>query len=383
VENFKAIRDSGTVEFGNVTAFIGNNGVGKSSIVEALETFRDVVIGGIDSAFHKWRGFEHVLNKASQRTATQRPGLRTGQTHPMTFQLDWLKDNRHFEFTQAITQGPKGFSLFIEREEIIHKRKGRNEKWTRSAKGEVSFVGDRGKGTKPEAFELSAYSDGESMLKRFAFETFDQIQFLMLSPEKMGHPLPQQRATKDIRLSKDGSNIAQYLSAIKRLDKRAFENILDAIRFVLPYAENLKPTITSELERSYYLNLTEAKYEVPGWLLSTGTLRVAAILASLKHPSPPSVLVIEEIENGLDPRTLNLIVEEIRNAATTGETQVVLTTHSPYLLNLLDLSHIVIVERDEGQPVFRRPVRSELTGWAEKFSPGKLYTMGRLSGAKK
>ena len=33
----------------------------------------------------------------------------------------------------------------------------------------------------------------------------------------------------------------------------------------------------------------------------------------------------------------------------------ILTTHSPYLLDLLDLSHIVIVEREEGQPVFRRP----------------------------
>jgi predicted ATPase len=221
------------------------------------------------------------------------------------------------------------------------------------------------------------------MLKRFAPETFDRIQFLMLSPDKMGHPVPQQRATKDIRLNKDGSNIAQYLSAIKRLDEGAFENLLDAIRFVLPYAKDLEPTITSELERSYYVNLTEGKFKVPGWLLSTGTLRIAAILACLKHPSPPSVLVIEEIENGLDPRTLHLVVEEIRNAATTGATQVIITTHSPYLLNLLELSHIVVVEREDGQPVFRRPERSELAGWSEKFSPGRLYTMGRLTGSKK
>ena len=63
VENFKAIRDSGKVEFGWLTAFIGNNGVGKSSLVEGLEAFRDVVLFGLNFAFRPWRGFEHVWNK--------------------------------------------------------------------------------------------------------------------------------------------------------------------------------------------------------------------------------------------------------------------------------------------------------------------------------
>ena len=50
---------------------------------------------------------------------------------------------------------------------------------------------------------------------------------------------------------------------------------------------------------------------VPGWLLSTGTLRILALLACLRHPDPPPLLVVEEIENGLDPRTIHLLVEEI------------------------------------------------------------------------
>src|SRR5207245_6156416 len=127
-------------------------------------------------------------------------------------------------------------------------------------------------------------------------------QFLGLVPDAMGQPVPQQRAAGRIRLAKNGANIAEYLNEIRKLDLDAFNGILDSLRFVLPYLSDLQPTLTSELERAFYLRLKEEHFEVPGWLLSTGTLRVAALLACLRHPDPPTVLVIEEIEHGLDPR---------------------------------------------------------------------------------
>jgi predicted ATPase len=94
--------------------------------------------------------------------------------------------------------------------------------------------------------------------------------------------------------------------------------------------------------------------------------------------------VIEEIENGLDPRTLHLLVEEIRTLVESGRSQVIVTTHSPYLLDLLDLSHIVMVERINGQPTFTRPGNeTALRKWAKDFSPGRLYTMGLFNKKKK
>ena len=94
------------------------------------------------------------------------------------------------------------------------------------------------------------------------------------------------------------------------------------------------------------------------------------------------MIVVEEIENGLDPRSVHLLVEEMRTAVLAGTTQVVLTTHSPYLLDLLTLDHLVVVERDTlGQPQFTRPADLEgLQRWASEFAPGKLYTMGNLTG---
>ena len=149
---------------------------------------------------------------------------------------------------------------------------------------------------------------------------------------------------------------------------------------VLPYAEDMQPVITSELERTVYLQLTERDFKVPGWLLSSGTLRVLAFLALLRQPYPPPLIAIEEIENGLDPRTVHLLVEEIRVAVESGKTQLIVTTHSPYLLDLLPLSAIVLVDRVENEPRFTRPAYiDEVQQWAKNFAPGQLYTMNRLN----
>jgi len=129
-----------------------------------------------------------------------------------------------------------------------------------------------------------------------------------------------------------------------------------------------------------YVQMKEAEFTIPSWLLSTGTLRLIGILALLRHPEPPPLIVFEELEASLDPRSLSLIVDEMRNALEAGRTQIIATTHSPYLLDLLDLSHIVLVERAEGQPpTFVRPDSKSLREWSKKFSPGQLYTAGLLS----
>ena len=102
-------------------------------------------------------------------------------------------------------------------------------------------------------------------------------------------------------------------------------------------------------------------------------------IAGIFEPPSPPLLVVEEVENGLDPCTIHLLVEEFRATIHAKKTQIVVTTHSPYLLDLLDLSHIIVVERVDGEPVFTRPDKAQLREWSQSFAPGRLYTMGRLT----
>ena len=275
---------------------------------------------------------------------------------------------------QASTGGGMN-ELFLLREQLVFEQAGGPSRYRRNGNGVVSNTSD-------PLTPVNYLGDGVSMLGPYLRHALEDWQFLALSPDAMGQPLPDERAAGRIRLRRDGSNVAEYLDEIRRADLNAFNGILEALQFVLPYAADLQPALTSELGRSFYLKLKEGKFEVPGWLLSTGTLRILALLACLRHPNPPSLLVVEEVENGLDPRTLHMLVEEIRAAITLGTTQVILTTHSPFLLDLLSLEHIVVVERIDGRPVFTRPDGAQLAQWSESFSPGRLYTMGRLRRGK-
>jgi predicted ATPase len=362
VRNFKAILDSRTVRFGPLTAFIGHNGSGKSSLIEALETYQSIIVDGLDVAMQRWLGIEHVRHlgfKAKERA--------DNALNPIAFDLNiGASVRKSTRLEMAVNNDVAANRMFIASETSVHANGWLNEKSLERAE--------------------SAFEPGRSILvsatgghRKVALQVRGW-QFLTLQPERMGLPIPQQRTGGGVRLAKDGSNIADYLLDIQRLDAGAFEGIVRTMAYVLPYARDLQPGLTSELERKAYLQLTERNFKVPGWMLSTGTLRVLALLAVLRHPEPPPLIVVEEIENGLDPRSIHLLVEEMRTAVLAGLTQVVLTTHSPYLLDLLKLDQLVLVARDDkGEPRFHRPSDdAKLAKWVKDFAPGRLYTMGSL-----
>jgi predicted ATPase len=364
IRNFKAIVDSKLVKLGALTAFIGNNGAGKSSLIEALETYQSIVRDGLDFAMQRWLGIEHARHKGQE--AKERRGEFV---NPISFELAIGSSPRKVRRIELEANNDTAANcMFIAQERVSFP----DGTWMEYDHGNIS-----------------PYGGGRSALSAPMKDIAEEVkhildwQFLTLSPDRMGLPIPQQRTGGMMRLARDGSNIADFLLDLRRQDQNAFDGIVETMSYVLPYAKDIQPSLTSsEIERKAWLQLTEANFKVPGWMLSTGTLRLLALLALLRHPKPPSLIVVEEIENGLDPRSIHLLVEEIRNSVLDGAKQVILTTHSPYLLDLLTLEHLVLVERDaKGQPRFLRLADNEnLQRWAKDFAPGKLYTMGNLAG---
>lgn len=362
LRNFKAIIDSKVVKLGALTAFIGNNGAGKSSLIEGLETYQSIVRDGLDIAMQRWLGIEHARHKGQE--AKEKAGELVNS---IAFKLAIGTSPRKVRRIELeANNDPAANRMFISKETIDQPG--------------LTFLDRNMIGAD------QTYGPGRSILSAPLPDAVDLAnhvlnwQFLSLSPEHMGLPVPQQRTGGGVRLTRNGSNIADYLLDLRRQDQSAFDGIVETMAFVLPYARDLQPSVTSEIERKAWLQLTESDFKVPGWMLSTGTLRLLALLALLRHPSPPPLIVVEEIENGLDPRSIHLIVDEIRDVVQSGRSQVIVTTHSPYLLNLLPLQAIVLAERNSGgEPVFWRPSdEEEVKEWGKKFAPGELYTAGRF-----
>jgi predicted ATPase len=391
LQNFKAVQDSGVVKFTPLTVFIGNNGSGKSSLIEGLETFQSIVVDGLEDAMNRWRGFEFVWNKARADlawSAEQKKKVHTKTREEINAGngLSFDLPLGTYKFSMAVGYDPEYDEVCILKERLeIPPKKQRDNAAKTDAHGKIIYERDKeGNQKRIDPLMLAKAEHwvpfNSSILEWDWDEEIRKWQFLSLDPQVIAEPRFVGRRTFSFKLNKDGSNIGDYLQEIFDEDESIFNGIVDTVRYVLPYAKEIDTPIASELGRQRYIQLLEQQSEIPGWLLSTGTLRVLTLLAVLRHPSPPPLLCIEEIENGLDPRTLNLIVEEIHRATQSGKTQVICTTHSPYFLDLLPLSSIIVVERDEsGQPTFTRPDEKALGEWATKFAPGQLYTMSQLT----
>jgi len=391
IENFKAIYHAADISMPSFAVFIGNNGTGKSTVMEALRVLQIAVTKGLNAAFEEWGGLDRVRNYNASLGNAISDTNSFKRYSPLKIGMTCLLKERIFDYKVQINVLPDGVFYVVESEELYcngepiftAKVSGQGNE------GETIFhktllgreIRDEYKANRLRLGFQSPYISEE--LEEFR-QYIEDWQFLYLNAHNMEKPVQQDRVYRVIKLDYEGRNIADYLLRLKDEGKEYLDNIIRKMRFVLPYISDLEPhileeTINREIELLLYED-TENSKPIPGWLLSSGTLRILAILAMFETPSKPSVLFVDEVENGLDPRTIGLLLSQVQSAYMEKSMQVVFTTHSPYFLDLVPLESIIVAEKGKLGSSYHAPKDEEsLNLWKEKFSPGKLYTMGRLT----
>jgi predicted ATPase len=378
IKNFKAIR-AASVRIMDLTVFVGNNGSGKSSIIEALQTLQNILLYGLSKGFNeRWFGLEHIRNVSS--TTSRNNGKIFENDIEIRIQGKIGKEKYCYDIHFNVTANKDLYLITSEslkkNKEIVFKaeivdEKGNAELFLEKNPQPTNYVANR-----LVLAEKNLHDNHEFVIQMANY--IASWQFLTLEPERMYFPTQRDYGQQKVRMKCSGENIADFF---RRLQDDSFKNdlILDKMRYVLLELDNIgSEEIT--IQKQIYLFLQEQHNDkrIPSWLFSSGTLRILAMLAILNSTEVPPVIFIEEIENGLDPRTLNLLVEEIRGVIPAH--QVIATTHSPYFLDLLALKHIVVTERNKGKTIFYHPDDDErLNEWKKKFSAGNLYSMNRLS----
>ena len=107
-------------------------------------------------------------------------------------------------------------------------------------------------------------------------------------------------------------------------------------------------------------------------------MAVKSALRRLTNPSPPPLIAIDEPETGLHPSMLQIVAEYARDAA--RRTQVILTTHSPELLDAFGDEPPVttVVERRDGETELRAIAGDELDYWLKQYTLGDLFRSHEL-----
>jgi predicted ATPase len=167
---------------------------------------------------------------------------------------------------------------------------------------------------------------------RELLDLFAGIRFLDLVPEAMRKPaFPGQTVLGD-----SGENLPTALQAICT-DPARKSVLMDWVRELTPMDVADFEFPTDPITGLVQLKLMERNgNSVSAYSASDGTLRFLAMLASLLGKNPARIFFFEEIDNGIHPARLRLLLDLIERQTAKGLIQVVSTTHSPDLLAMIN-----------------------------------------------
>ena len=159
------------------------------------------------------------------------------------------------------------------------------------------------------------------------------------------------------RLNIHGDNLGNVVQYMEREHPTRFQRILTRIAERVPGIDRI------DTERSpdgrLLLRFNDRGFEDPFYAqqMSDGTLKVFAYLLMLEDPEPPPFICIEEPENGLYHKLLEVLAAEFRSHATGGGNtpQIFVTTHQPYFVDALSPDETWVLEKQtDGFSTIRR-----------------------------
>lgn len=177
----------------------------------------------------------------------------------------------------------------------------------------------------------------------------------------------------------NGSNLAAMIDYLLRKDRYWFRAVVEKLRELVPGLEDVEiSTPTPEL-RSLDL-VVEKGVKIPAVQGSTGLRLMLFFIVLAYQPEPPRVILVEEPENGIHPRRLGDVMRLLRDM-TEGRygkhaTQVVLTTHSPYLLDHIDVTRdqVLVFRRcDDGSRIAEPADEHRLQNFLDEFMLGEVW----------
>ena len=357
-----------------VTAVIGKNGVGKSSLFDAFGFLADCLKLGVEEACDaRGRGgFDRIRSQGSTGLIGFEIYYRQEvRARPITYELDIDADDtgRPYIARERLRQRRKG-QKYGRPFSFLMMNDGRGVAWKGDAQGQQVDEGEdtefdlegllndlSGKEESAET-ELVELQDKRRLgiatlgaLKQHpriaAFRQFIEGWYLSYFTPDAARSLPL--AGPQPHLNVRGDNLGNVVQFMEREHRDRFAGALKKIAERIPGIDRI------DTERSpdgrLLLRFNDRGFKDPFYAqqMSDGTLKAFAYLLMLEDPTPPPFVCIEEPENGLYHKLLEVMAEEFRSHATgrRNAPQIFVTTHQPYFVDALAPEETWILEKGE------------------------------------
>lgn len=309
VRNFKSLGEI-TLNLGKFNCLIGMNGTGKSTVLQALDFLSQIMLGQVD----EWLDGRNWSIKDLNCKLRKDSNISVGVEFETKFgeKLTWVGIFNRIELrctseTLKIN-GVVEFSSKDQRFRIEEK-----------PLQDIPFV--------YQGSLLSLLKDSELPQSILEFrDSMRRIRSLeLLSPQLMR----KSARINDVDIGAGGEKLAGYLHGIKGEPRK---KLVELLKLFYPKLEDFK--VTNQRAGWKKLSVIEQfeghRLETEATHLSDGLLRILAVLA--QSGSDRSLILLDEIENGINQE----IIEKLVDTLVASPQQILVTTHSPLILNFLD-----------------------------------------------
>jgi predicted ATPase len=346
VQHYKSLFDT-EIDLEPLTVFIGPNGSGKSNICESLAVFADflqslitkgdnfIVKDFFVQSFHSTSGYSQNIESKFWH----------GKLDYFSFDIGLLiiPETAFSENSRFIPNLSVYFDYL--RQAVSIKADANNS------------IGLQNTTTSLRQFLINYYYPNSSL-----DNSLKKVSIYDFSPIALSSNTGNTRSTNS--MDRTGEGIADALADILLTNRDRFNELEERLTRLVPNIKRISLLRTKNQTFSLELIDRYSEHHIPASDISDGTLRILGFLTALYQENTPSIICFEEIENGIHPWLLHKMVELLKIVSTEGITgspvQVLITTHSPVLLNYVEPHQVRAVELDgEGKTqVHNLPVDS-------------------------
>lgn len=364
VQNFRALREVEFKDLTPMTVLLGPNGSGKSTVFDVFAFLAEC--------------FELGLRKAWDKRGRAKELKTRGSDGPVSIEIKYREKGFPLITYHLAVDEINGVPVVME--EWLRWTRGRGGKPFRfldyrqgmgqAVSGELPDEQDRRVDVplkSPDLLAVNAlgqFAEHPRVAALRDFITGWHVSYLAADSAR-GQP----EAGPEEHITKSGDNLPNVIQYLGERHPERLEQIFELLRRRVPRIERVLADTMPDGRLLLQIKDAPFSHPVLARFASDGTLKMLQYLVLLNDPAPPPFIGIEEPENYLHPRLLPELAEECRSA--TQQTQLMVTTHSPFFLNALRAEEVRVLWRDESG--YTQAMRaSELPGVSEFMEQGAL-----------